>query len=61
MTQAISRRPLTEEARVRSQVSPSGICGGRLDTGAGFSSSSVNVSIHRSSPYLGLYVFGGEQ
>jgi hypothetical protein len=28
MSQAVSRRPLTAEARVRSRVSPCGICGG---------------------------------
>jgi hypothetical protein len=35
MAQAVSSRPLTAEAR----VSPCGICGGRSDTGTGFSSS----------------------
>jgi hypothetical protein len=36
MGQAVSRRPLTVEARVRSQVSPREICGGRSGTGIGF-------------------------
>jgi hypothetical protein len=36
MAQAVSRRPLTAEARVRSPVSPCGICGGRSGTGTGF-------------------------
>ena len=32
MAQALSRRPLTAEARVRSRVSPCGICGGQSGT-----------------------------
>jgi hypothetical protein len=37
MAQAVSRRPLTADARVRSRVSPCGICGGQNCTGTGFS------------------------
>jgi hypothetical protein len=37
MTQGVSRRPLTAEARVRSPVGPRGICGGQSGTGTGFS------------------------
>jgi hypothetical protein len=36
MSQAVSRRPLTVDARVRSRVSPCGICGGQSGTGTGF-------------------------
>jgi hypothetical protein len=39
MAQAVSRRPLTAEARVRSRVSPCGICGGQTGTGTGFTPS----------------------
>jgi hypothetical protein len=37
MAQAVSRRPLTAEARVRSPVSPYEICGGQSGTETGFS------------------------
>jgi hypothetical protein len=42
MTQAVSRRPHTAEARVRAQVSPCGIYGGQSCTGTG---SSANYSV----------------
>jgi hypothetical protein len=39
MAQAVSRLHLTTEARVRSRVSPCGICDGQSVTGSGFSPS----------------------
>jgi hypothetical protein len=39
MAQAVSLRPLTAEARVRSRVSQCGICGGQSGNGTGFSPS----------------------
>jgi hypothetical protein len=39
MAQAVTRRPLTVEARVRFRVSPCGICGGQSGNGTGFSPS----------------------
>jgi hypothetical protein len=36
MVQAVSRRPLSAVARVRSRVIPCGICGGQSGTGTDF-------------------------
>jgi hypothetical protein len=43
MSQAVIRRPLTAEARIRARVNPCGICGGQSGTGTGFSPSSSAV------------------
>jgi hypothetical protein len=56
MAQAVSRRPSTAEARVRSRVCPCGICGGQSGIGTGFyPSSSVFPCQFRSTgaPLLG--------
>jgi hypothetical protein len=37
MAQAVSRLPLTTEARIHARVCPCEICGGQSDTGTGFS------------------------
>ena len=42
MVQAVSRRPLTVETRVRFRFSPCWICGGLSRTGTGFSPSTSN-------------------
>jgi hypothetical protein len=41
MAQAVSRRPLAAEARVRAQVSPCGVGGRQSGTEIGFSPNSV--------------------
>jgi len=39
MAEAVSRRAVTMEARLRSQVSPNENCGGQTGTGSGLSTS----------------------
>ena len=56
MAQAVSRRPFTAEARVRSRVSPCRFCGGQIRTGTGFSPSTSVFpcqSISTGAPLLG--------
>jgi hypothetical protein len=56
--QAVSRRLLTAEARIRAEVSPCGICGGQSATGTGFSpmNSVFHCQYHYiSAPYLLMY------
>jgi hypothetical protein len=58
VAQAVSRRPLTAEARVRSRVVPCGICGGRSVTGTGFSPSSTGPPLKwKSRKILIIIIF----
>ena len=62
MAQAVSRRPLIAEARVRSRVSPCRICGGQSGTGTGFSLSTsvVPCQFHSTdAPLLGNILITG--
>jgi hypothetical protein len=52
MAQDVSRRPLTAEAQVRSQVSPCGICGGQSGTGTGLSPSTSVSPVNFIPPVL---------
>jgi hypothetical protein len=60
MAQVISRRPLTENARVRARVNPCGICGGQSGTGTGFSPiSSVLPCQYHSTVALQTHIICG--
>jgi hypothetical protein len=55
MSLAVSRRPLTADARVRCRVDPCGICGGQSGTGTGLSPSTSVVPCQYNfinAPYL---------
>jgi hypothetical protein len=60
MEQTVSCRPLTAEARVRSQVSPCWICGVQSGTGIGFSPTySLFPYQYHSSVAVHLHMSGG--
>jgi hypothetical protein len=60
MAQAVSRRPLTAEARVRVRVSPCEICGGQSGTGTGLSpNSSVFPCQYHSTVALQTHIIWG--
>jgi hypothetical protein len=63
MAQAVSRRPVSAEARVRTQVSPCEICSGQSDIGRGFHtiSSSFFLNIIPLGFSKLIYHVGGEQ
>jgi hypothetical protein len=67
MAQAVSRRPLTEEAQVRSPVSPCGICDGRIGSGTGFSATisvfscqfhTIGAPLHGTTKKLIIFITG---
>jgi hypothetical protein len=56
MAQAVSRRPVTAEAWVRSHVNPCVICGGKSGIGTGCSPSSPVAPVSTMPPVLGYVV-----
>lgn len=60
MAQAVSRRPLTEEARVRAQISPREICAGQSSIGTGFFSESFGFpgQFHSTVVLIPIYHTG---
>jgi hypothetical protein len=60
VSRAVSHRPLTAEARVRTHVNPCGNCGGQSGTETGFSpSSSVFPCQYHSTVALQTYIIWG--
>jgi hypothetical protein len=61
MAQAVTRRPLTAEARVRGRVNPCGSCGGQSGTGTGyFPSSSVSL-VNITPPSLSKLISSADE
>jgi hypothetical protein len=57
MAQAVSRRPVTAEARVRAPVTPRGVCGRQSGVGTGFPPSSLVFSCqYHSTVALQTYI-----
>jgi hypothetical protein len=60
IAQAVSRRSVIMEARVRARVSSYGICGGLSGTGTGFSQSSLVFDCqYNSAVYLHIHISPG--
>jgi hypothetical protein len=58
MTEAVTRLPLTSEARVRIRFSPCGTCFGQSGTETGFSLSSSVSPINIIPPWLSYIIWG---
>jgi hypothetical protein len=56
MAQAVCRRPLTVEARVRNRISQRSIYGGQSSTGAGFSPSPSVSPVSIIPPVLHTHI-----
>jgi hypothetical protein len=61
MAQAVSRRPLTADSRVRAQVNPCGICVGQSGTGTGFSPSSLVSPVSIIPPSFSILTYLGDE
>lgn len=63
MAQAVGRRVLTAEARIRARDCPCWVCGGHSDTATGFTREffgfTLSAQFHRSSTHV--YHLGDEQ
>jgi hypothetical protein len=63
MVQAVSRRPLTAESRVRARINPCGICDGQSGPGTGCSTSSSVSPVNIIPPSFSTLIYhpGNEQ
>jgi hypothetical protein len=59
MDQAVSRRPLTAESRVRARVNPGGVCGEQSGAGTGFSPSSSDFPCQYHPTVLHTHIIWG--
>jgi hypothetical protein len=57
MAQAVSRRSLTAESRIRDGVNPYGLCGGQSGTGTGFSPSSSVSPVNIIPPSFSILMY----
>lgn len=55
--QAVSHRPLTEEAWVHAWVSPCGFCGGQCGIGTGFSPSCLVFPVNIITAWLSMLIY----